>query len=135
MSYLTCKDLMVGDWVGYLPSYIDEETGKIVSVGTTPVPVRLSYMCGYDIENGESVDILDFELYPVLLTDEILEKNGFKNCEFYGELTIGEWRIMCDCHNIAILHGDHADLDIPIDFVHELQHALKLCKIDKEIEL
>ena len=71
---------------------------------------------------------------PIPITEEILKKNGFFGQE-YGEIIIGEWRIMCDCFNVAILHNEHVDIDIPICYVHELQHALRMCNIDKEIEL
>ena len=79
-------------------------------------------------------DVEDESVEPIPLTEEILKKNGFLGND-YGEIIIGEWRIMCDCSNVAILHNEHVDIDTPIRFVHELQHALRLCKIDKEIEL
>ena len=41
---------------------------------------------------------------PIPITEEILKKNGFFGQE-YGEIIIGEWRIMCDCFNVAILHN------------------------------
>lgn len=75
-------------------------------------------------------------IWPMPLTSEILEKNGFTRSDFYDELKVGEdWRIMCDTKQVAILHREHVNLDTPICYVHELQHALKLCKIDKEITL
>lgn len=74
-------------------------------------------------------------LEPIPLTREILEKIGFVEKEFYSELIVGDFRIMCDLHNVCIQHNNHVDLDIPIEYLHELQHAFRLCRIDKEIEL
>ena len=104
------KELMIGDWV----------------YGTEKKKYGRVDKLEHDVED-ESVE-------PIPLTEEILKKNGFLGND-YGEIIIGEWRIMCDCSNVAILHNEHVDIDIPIRYVHELQHALKLCRIDKEIEL
>ena len=104
------KELMIGDWV----------------YGTEKKKYGRVDRLEHDVED-ESVE-------PIPLTEEILKKNGFLGND-YGEIIIGEWRIMCDYLNVAILHNEHVCLDIPIRFVHELQHALRLCKIDKEIEL
>lgn len=104
------KELMIGDWV-----YCKEKKkyGRVDKLE-------------HDVED-ESVE-------PIPLTEEILKKNGFLGND-YGEIIIGEWRIMCDCLYVAILHNEHVCIDTPIRYVHELQHALRLCKIDKEIEL
>ena len=104
------KELMIGDWV----------------YGTEKKKYGRVDKLEHDVED-ESVE-------PIPLTEEILKKNGFLGND-YGEIIIEEWRIMCDCCNVAILHNEHVDIDTPIRFVHELQHALKLCRIDKEIEL
>lgn len=104
------KELMIGDWV----------------YGTK--------MKRYGRIDRLEHDVKDDTVEPIPLTEEILKKNGFLGND-YGEIIIGEWRIMCDCMNVAILHNEHVCIDIPIHYVHELQHALKLCKIDKEIEL
>ena len=107
---MNTKELMIGDWV----------------YGTEKKKYGRVDKLEHDVED-ESVE-------PIPLTEEILKKNGFLGND-YGEIIIGEWRIMCDCSNVAILHNEHVDIDIPIRYVHELQHALKLCRIDKEIEL
>lgn len=64
------------------------------------------------------------------ITKEILEKNGIKyqfGCPWYqyGDEIGGE--------GFEIHFALHCQ--IQIKYVHELQHALRLCKIDKEIEL
>ena len=120
------KELSIGDWV----CYGQKRKAVVVWLGTDRCRILVGSITGDEIVE-ETYDNID----PIPLTPEILEYNGFNTCEFYSELIIDERRIMCDCHNISILHGDHVDLDTPIEYVHELQHALKLCRIEKEIEL
>lgn len=90
------------------------------------------------------------QLQPIPLTTEILKKNGFVSMENNSGyvVVIGTIRIELrkgwPDENMAIwLNWDenndgiyYADLILPYpEFVHELQHALQLCKINKEIEL
>ena len=74
---------------------------------------------------------------PIPLTPEILEKNGFKDAQFYSELLWNDaFQIISDCSTLSIrCKNSDLSLNIPCDEVHELQHALKLCGIDKTIEL
>ena len=98
----------------------------------------------------ESYHISLFE--PIPLTPEILEKNGFvANKHVYpypyyeyinekDKLKVGfafpqgnrtsykdPW-VYVDSEHVFIEH-------LPCVFVHQLQHALRLCRIDKNIEL
>jgi hypothetical protein len=76
------------------------------------------------------------ELKPIPLTPDILEKNGFTK-----ELENGShYRFtLIDEHiKISILYARSVFQWLgPLDFkyVHELQHALRLCGIKKEIEI
>ena len=71
------------------------------------------------------------DLYPIPLTPEILEKNGWRyndmpfvqGWEQYG-LTIVNNRIFCG-----------KNVSMKVEYVHELQLVLRLCGIDKEIVL
>ena len=79
---------------------------------------------------------------PIPLTPEILEKNGFKRIKrpvFADAFVISESMYWC---NYALFScddgnyfGDTARIICYCYSVHELQHALKLCGIDKEIVL
>ena len=121
------EELMIGDWV---QSKSDQSIFQIKT--------------HWDIYNAK-----DFE--PIPITPEILEMNGFDKGSLLG----------CDVWTFDIQNGDNFDnislrkikynkkhkwavgLSIYgegagrffIDNIHELQHALRLCKIDKEIEL
>lgn len=126
--------LMIGDWVNNL---IDNKYYKIFSLLTNDVI----------LENNESIfGYSCHDIEPIPLTAEILEKNGF--VEFMPH----NWQIVIDNimielrapeHNMAIWldwnehdTGTYASYMLPRpDYVHELQHALKFCEIDKKIEI
>lgn len=80
-------------------------------------------------------DIDSAVLYePIPLTPEILEKNGWV-CEYFGRRQ--EWWL--DKTKFPIVRYSANDIlhhnEIVLKFVHQLQHALRLFGIDKEIEL
>lgn len=131
---LEVSDLMAGDWV------------------------KLSK--GNWFENRK-VELIDIEMIaesvylaePIPLTKEILEKIGFVN-DYYEEGCVADYGYIkhdgytltykneevdaiitwCNgCVSITTEHGD--DVQITIKYLHELQHAFKLCRIKKEIEL
>lgn len=124
------EELMVGDWIhpkGYNGKY-------------------------FRVEREDFVNYIDNDIEPIKITSEILEKNGFKmdisngwnicnigkkdtdsefdriSCEDLSRFDSDEWRLSIDMYTIA--HGS-----LFIKYVHELQHALRMCKIDKEIKL
>jgi hypothetical protein len=94
-------------------------------------------------------DYHESEIDPIPLTPEILEKNRFKSWEhgyiwkerigMGGQTTSAtspiEIIIYEGCHSVIMNPHDGIDFQGSIDTVHELQHALRLCKIDKTIEL
>jgi len=128
---MKANELMLGDWVYGL--YPDGSRYKppfrISAVDTYPSnrSPRIVTAGGYGFQEED--------LAPIPLTPEILEKNGFVNndlpfingWEQYGLFLYpaGEgYRINCG-QNVSMV----------IDTVHQLQHALKLCGIEKEIVL
>jgi hypothetical protein len=89
---------------------------------------------------------LDY-LSPIPLTDEILTANGFERKKEYAKYEWSEgyveiWVILDDTgEGRNVIHIEDERRGIPIHyhntitFVHELQHALRLCGIEKEIKL
>ena len=72
------------------------------------------------------------ELKPIPLTAEILEKNDF---EFDGDTyKLGDYRLVIE-YSGGILFGWVFCHRKQLKYVHELQHALRLCGIKKKIEL
>ena len=119
---MKANELMIDDWV------LDKKTNRPYKIiGTNDLLFHNDYS-------------------PIPLTAEILEKIGF--VEFMPH----NWQIVIDNimieirepeHNMAIWldweehdTGTYASYILPgSNFVHELQHALQLCEIDKEIEI
>lgn len=118
---MKANELMIGDWV------LDTYTNK---------PMRMEVISR---DMGEGLE-------PIPLTPEILEKNGFKP-DVPGDAYKYSYQIdsvsIVECYANAVGEGRHRGvisfgdtrLRITLVFVHELQHALRLCGIDKEIEL
>lgn len=121
------NELMVGDWVMYNPNVFIEDEYE---------PTKECYPT--KIENGEDIDLSVEDCYtPIPLTPEILEKNFESKCKrwYWGdefsdinidEFTDGLWEVTVWDVEIGML-----DCKIYISYVHELQHVLKLCGIDR----
>lgn len=74
---------------------------------------------------------------PILITPEILEKNGFKK-ELSEDNIHYRFVLIYDGVRFSLLYARSVFQWLgPLDFkfVHELQHALRLGGIDKEIKL
>lgn len=120
------SDLMIGDWVVYNGDveYID--------------PIRIE---GMDIATdmlitSDREDVGFDGVEPIPLTTKILEKNGWeKRPTGYVFYTDGKrydnslWYIFGSSTFVV------NTAEFQIKYVHELQHALRLCGIKKEIEL
>ena len=122
------NELMIGDIVLY--EYDGQKfPARVVEIYRDSVLVESI--------NGEyePIEIEEDKIFPVEITSEILEKNGFvynaipfvDGWEQFG-LTLyrggNGYRIDCGM-NVSLI----------IDCVHELQHALRLCGIEKEITI
>lgn len=119
---LTSKDLMIDDWVmlsNGLIYQIDELNGyQDGSLGVTPIPI----------------------------TKEILEKNGFERENLitsYNHYTGIDNRVSLNddfyyinSRDVWSVHVDSEDYctiaNCELTYLHELQHLLKLCKINFE---
>lgn len=145
---MKAKDLMIGDLV-YIKAYKADENFQKVEFQK---PVRIA-----GIENIVTVEdpsndkepyrmFGNTEIEPIPLTLEILKKNGFSKFVAGQYLCANkeeDWfilvmpglhtapnskhRYLVSCKHI------YTDAKIAINYVHELQHALRLCGIEKEI--
>ena len=124
---------MIGDWVLF-----GNEPHKVLSVDSeNAVFLDLEY-------NLIHVDLIK----PVPITQEILKKNGFRT-GMYSYLELGDSEWLEYYHHECRLRMWWGGLDewenhsqrkeiifqCSVSYVHELQHALRLCNINKEIEL
>ena len=146
---MKANELMIGDWVKFIIGYkrIQEIAGDCVwfedSNSLFPCKVK--------------------RIEPISITAEILEKNGFKivhgfghsesyptygwcyhkglrdyasvDVTFYDEPIGGVSRLVKMETASKKDDGINSIHSCDIEFIHQLQHALRLCGIEKEIEL
>lgn len=131
---MRANELMLGDWVSHFDEgkncVVTELRGRKVSVSYTDDNGKKKY--------SELLPEMAFE--PIPLTAEILEKNGFvKDKTQYDEDFYEFWSEDLVYCIYLYLYGVHFflfdNINMQIKYVHQLQHALRLCNIDKEIEL
>lgn len=146
---MKATDLMIGDWV----QVIDAAT-------STPYYCRVRYTIWPSMENAliglDNKEIFTQSvpadcLCPIPITPEIFEENGIKLLEV-GDNGVAtpakyrnrfeKWEIHTQWKDTYLWYDRQAkywhlhDMGAArLYYVHELQHALKLCGIDKEITL
>jgi hypothetical protein len=144
---MKAEELMVGDWVMWKNRQVQiaRVSGIVYSFGQ--IDVVLAH-CNDD-NLLETHDIKSVS--PIPLTPEILEKNGFTN---RSVITVGtpkmRWESEDTRTEITIWMDDTLPMEIVKNVYYEdevsytlpfpgtvsqLQHALRLCGIEKEIEL
>lgn len=126
---MKANELMIGDWVKF-----DEDICIVDEVRVDGTVVLTSINTDLTSVDGSQVE--DEEIEPIPLTREILVKNEFQqistNKYVSGKVTIA---IFVEEFLITIKSENARVMMITIKYVHELQHALRLCNIEKEIEL
>lgn len=123
---MKANELMVGDYVKFTNEYPEKELrGKVAVV--VGIRGRIDVRTTDDNQYHESEHPAYFE--PIPLTEEILVKNGWEKhpmpfiTEWYGRIALCEQ------------NGRYFYTSIELNYVHQLQHLLRLCEIDKSIEL
>jgi hypothetical protein len=89
-----------------------------------------------DMLHGNYYQVDIASIHPIPLTPEILEKIGFYRSEIPTRDEIGNYyhrKIAPSSIFVSMSFEDGRDFGNEIKYLHELQHALKLCGIDKEI--
>ena len=132
---MNAKELMIGDWVYY------KNDNKYHQISSVNMQRDGSVLIA--IENDLSFDYM-FE--PISLTPEILEKNGFE--KVYDKYKLPNYRIKWNSYtdlyftvftgvdgywNPIGLNVITGGIPATVDYVHQLQNALRLCGIKKEI--
>ena len=75
-------------------------------------------------------DDKDEQPQPIPLTPEILEKNGWKETEYWHEYEDGNTIIQYSLSNIwGIINGIEIE-HFKCEYVHQYQHLLRLCGLD-----
>ena len=134
---MKATELMIGDWVYNTCNRQPEQVCEIMEH-----MVMLAYNDLYDYD----------EIEPIPLTSDILERNGFvlqKESSIAKEyicargggpdhnlfVTVFKNRDFVKVYYCPIDASTMIDVNIPHCAVHQLQHALRLCGIDKEITI
>ena len=139
MATLNIRDLSIGDWVDYCSRHY--KVYSIEECGFIQAKCEDDYTSSHI---GKNIDYLE----PIPITAEILEKNGFargqrgdfyhylrldKNRTLYIHASTNGWRVEITYDAAGILRTTHLMPDM--NSVHDLQHALRLAGVDKEINL
>lgn len=129
---MKANELMLGDYVTFADCQKDKYP-SIVKIWQ----INEAGEAFVSIDGDEALEEIDIddEIVGIPITPEILKENGFINGEFYAESLIEDWQILSDCSHLAARHSSGWCLDIQCEYVHELQHAFRLFKLGKEIEL
>lgn len=131
---LKATDLMVGDWV--------------MNANGKPMQVKRIVFGHFACAENGGANCWEYNnnFKPIPLTPEILEKNGFENQGFRhhdeydginDRVVLSNYKDYMNSANEWYVRIDSEDYcsiaRCELTYVHELQHILRLCKIDKEI--
>lgn len=147
---MKAEELQLGDWVQVRTNEGNTYQGRIDVIYYGEIAVNVTAnIKGYVVMATQAVKPEQVE--PILLTPDILTKNGFAHKHNHNEgwLSLEEYpnwsvdikadetpyRLIADnSTGVADIH-DGIFVNKRINHVHELQHALRLCNIEKEIIL
>ena len=145
---ISIRDVMVGDWL----QNTNGNVGKVIGIE------YYSEHDDYDVVMRYNEDSTCYSspklLAPIPITQDTLEKNGFIN-DFYEDESVADYikvrnegySLRCKANgwddalvtwcnrSVNVITDFNGEVRRDMDYVHELQHALRLCGIEKEIVL
>ena len=128
------EDLSIGDWVCYTGKCIDGigPNRKITYIERD----ACGFLIGLDYGGFHYSSAKIEDIVPIPITPEILEKNGVALAEDYDE---NGGLFACPAFSV-VKYGNSYTFEVPqarvrVEHVHELQHAIRLAGIEKEIEV
>ena len=131
MSNIRQRDLSIGDWVN-----TGGEPAKIIQLG----------IVGRNKAKGLSGQMYGFltssEIEPIPITSEILKSNGWyeddydTRTDYITDDTLIMYNKERKDWKVCIMNGSPVvRVKVFFTYVHELQHALRLAGLDKDIRL
>lgn len=137
---MKATELMIGDWVK-IKGHLDYDKVQEIARDEN-MQWYISFACSATLFRA-------YEFEPISLTPEILEKNGFEMFKYDG--WVHYYRIFGNSAIPFVLHSmiggemlsqevdifstsTDTNCGIEINYVHELQHALRLCGLNKLAE-
>lgn len=142
MATLKISDLSVGDWVYHDDIVFGREIAKVhrlnkdkygESIGITVYRSDGAFgVVGYILAS-----LTDNNIHPIPITAEILKKNGFECIEEDVDTALYGTPSCSIFHTKGILRYrlDTPQASVACWNIHDLQHALRLAGVDKEINL
>ena len=125
-------ELMIGDIVQYLDGK-KLITVVVVKVDGSGNVVRLKQ------KNGHKFNTTTDFLKPLNVTKEILEYNGADTFDSFARIELGEYYVIYDYDGFVTICDEADNIKkisyLECDYVHQLQHAFSICKINKQISL
>lgn len=112
---------MIGDWFSYKNTFhrVDALRSR-----------RLLDLVGYTGDNNHHLWVMDEATRPIRLTDTILTVNGWKGIVYESGHILYYIESVADSSltmEYILEHNCFWFENIRIEFVHELQHVLRLC--------
>lgn len=131
MTTIKISDLAIGDWV--------QANGAAKRVHSIEYQ-NGEYFVHFSDPDTNSEDYMHAPFIdPIPITPEILEANGFVKNGEYNEWNIGTWRtpsllgVSLERPAITIKWNGSSIFIDQAKYVHQLQHALRLAGVEKEI--
>lgn len=155
MAEIKISDLSVGDWIATESAQLAIEGNDIATafVEKAKKPIQIVSVLGdeqlvfgriEELDGFTTIYLKAEYIEPIPLTPEILEKNGFVKS---SECCWSKPSIECACFRYGTKYWDirtggrnraYRPTRISIDNIlhtHQLQHALRLAGVEKEIEV
>ena len=118
---MKATELMIGDWVCLKDDTKCEFPLKVDGVLTDDI----------SLEGEGFLGGVDGLIRPIPITPEILEKNGWKEYEYWLEYQDGKNTIQCSPPNmLGMINGVFIE-HFKCEYVHQYQHLLRLCGLNK----
>lgn len=157
MAEIKISELSIGDWIAAESAQLAIEGNDIATAFVDKVkkPIQIVSVLGdeqlvfgriEELDGFTTIYLKAEHIEPIPITPEILEKNGFKKGKIYeGNSAI----VFANC-NISVsrfkeskwcrlrIYNALGDIELCsaiVHNVHQLQHALRLAGVEKEIEL
>lgn len=120
---MLCKELQFGDWCCDLHGF----PMQITNVGDDYAYATFE---GNEGDPWE-FDDKDDQPQPIPLTSEILEKNGWKETQYWHEYQDGRSTIQCCLPDMqGMINGVFIE-HFKCEYVHQYQHLLRLCGLNE----
>lgn len=127
------EELSIGDWVCAVCGEKLTPPMQIVGLGDSWVWLKI------DPNQGDPFEFEPDEIRGIEITPEMLEQNGWTKVRYSIKIYAIESE---DCSLVYYIEGNVADFrrksdrcSVTCRYVHELQHALRLVCVEKEVKL